>query len=262
MKEQWIAREHFDHLATKYNHYRTLDKAPIGFLIETVPGTTQSICDLGSGTGRYLTPLIKAFQSSAVVVKEAHGIDISPSMLETAKLLTDGLKPSINWILASADDTGLPAQSISLVTAFNSIHHLPIRVTIAEVERILIPGGYFAIYIRVLDQESEHIWGRWFPGYLDHSRVPTREFMTNLHRHNKAFQLLQVQDFTFERKTTFAWICEQTENKYYSTLDRYAHKEFHSSYSEFLDNIRANYTDLDEITYHSSYSLFLYQISS
>lgn len=75
----------------------------------------------------------------------------------------------------------------------HSIHHLPIRVTVAEVERILIPGGYFAIYIRVLDQESEHIWGRWFPGYLDHSRVPTREFMTNLHCHNKAFQLLQVQ---------------------------------------------------------------------
>ena len=262
MKKQWIARQHFNHLATKYNHYRMLDKAPIDFLIEAVHGTEQSICDLGSGTGRYLIPLIKALQSSAIVVKEAHGIDISPRMLETAKQQTNRLKPSINWILASADNTGLPAQSISMVTAFNSIHHLPIRETLAEVERILIPGGFFAIYIRVMDQESEHVWGRWFPGYLDYSRVPTREFMTNLHRHNQGFQLLQMQDFTFERKTTFAWIREQTENKCYSTLDRYDREEFGKSCQEFLDNIRANYRDLYEITYHSSYSLFLYQIKS
>jgi len=262
VKEQWKARQHFDHLATEYDHYRTLDEAPISFLIQSVSGTEQSICELGSGTGRYLIPLVKAFQSSAVVVKEAYGIDISPRMLETAKQQMDGLKPSIKWALASADNTGLPTESMSLVTSFNSIHHLPIRETLAEAERILIPGGYFAIYIRVLDQESEHIWGRWFPGYLDYSQVPTREFMTNLGNYNRGFELLHAQDFTFERKTTFSRICEQTEHKYYSTLDRYPHKEFHNAYSEFLGNIRANYNDLDEITFHSSYSLFLYQLSS
>ncbi len=262
MKKLWKARQHFNHIAKKYDHYRTLDKAPIDFLAETVRGTEQSICDLGSGTGRYLIALIKAFQSNAVVIKEVYGIDISHNMLETAEHQMEGLKTSINWVLASADNTGLRAQSISLVTAFNSIHHLPILKTMDEVERILIPGGYFAIYCRILDQESEHIWGRWFPGYLDYSQVQTREFMTNFGSYNKGFQLLHVQNFTFERKTTLAWICEQTENRYYSTLDRYTRKEFNKAYSEFLDNIRANHSDLDEITYYSSYSLFLYQLSS
>ena len=73
MKEQWIARQHFDHLARKYNSYRTLDKTPIDFLLESIPGTEQSICDLGSGTGRYFILLIESFQTSSVVVKEAHG---------------------------------------------------------------------------------------------------------------------------------------------------------------------------------------------
>ncbi len=188
-------------------------------------------------------------------------VDISPGMLETTKHQIEGVKPSINWVIASADNTGLSAHSISLVTAFNSIHHLPIPETLAEVARILIPGGFFAIYIRTWEQESEHIWGNWFPGYLDHSQVPTREFMTNLHCHNQSFQLLQVQDFTFARKATFAWIREQTENKHYSTLGRYAGEEFGKACSEFLNNIRANYSDLDEITYPSSYSLFLYQLN-
>jgi len=262
MKKQWVAGKHFDHIAGEYDHYRTLDKAPIDFLTETVRGTEQSICDLGSGSGRYLISLIKAFQSFDVVVKEAYGIDISPGMLETAEQRMEGLKPSIKWVLASADDTGLPAQSISLVTAFNSIHYLPIPRTIEEVKRILVPGGYLAIYCRVLDQESEHIWGRWFPGYLDYSQVKTREFMTNLVSYNQVFQLLHVQDFIFERKTTLAWICMQTKNKYYSTLDRYTDREFDRAYSEFLDNIRANHTDLNEITYNSSYSLFLYRLTS
>ncbi len=262
MKKRWAARKHFDRIAKKYDYYRTIDKEPIDFLTETVRGTEQSICDLGSGSGRYLISLIKACQSSAVLVKEAYGIDINPNMLETAEKKMEGLMPSINWVIASADNTGLPAQSISLVTAFNSIHYLPILGTLDEVGRILIADGYFAIYCRVLDQESKHIWGRWFPGYLDYSQVKTREFMTNFDSYNQSFQLIHVQDFTFERKTTLAWICEQTENKYYSTLDRYTLKEFNKAYSEFLDNIRANHTDLDDITYYSSYSLFLYRLSS
>ena len=262
MKKRWISRKHFNYIAKQYDHYRTLDKAPIDFLTGIVRGTEQSICDLGSGSGRYLISLIKAFQSSDVVVKEAYGIDTSPGMLETAEQKMEGLKPSINWVLASSDNTGLPAKSISLVTAFNSIHYLPILRTIYEVERILVPGGYLAIYCRVLDQESEHIWGRWFPGYLNYSQVKTREFMTGLGSYNQSFQLLQVQDFIFERKTTLAWICEQTENRYYSTLDRYTDREFDRAYSEFLDNIRANHTDLNEITYHSSNSLFLYRLTS
>ena len=262
MTEQWMGRKHFDHLAGKYDCYRMLDEAPVDYLIRAINRTDQSICDLGCGTGRYLIALIKAFQASGVVVKAAHGMDISDGMLKAAKLEGDMYHPFINWILASSSRTGLPSQSISLVTAFNSIHHLPIPETLAEVERILLPNGFFAIYTRLLEQESEHIWGQWFPRYSEYSRVPTREAMSNLSRHNECIYLVSAHDFTFERNVSFSWICEQTENKYYSTLDRYPQQEFETAYSAFVKNIKNNYEYLDEITYPSSYSIFLYQLVS
>lgn len=253
--------QHFNNIAGGYTHYRTLDKTPVNYLVKSVSGSEQTLCDLGCGTGRYLIALINAFQSAGVRVNEAHGMDTSPLMLETARMETDGLKPHINWIFRSSDTTGLPDQSISIVTAFNSIHHLPIQETMDEAERILCPNGSFVIYTRTRDQESEHIWGRWFPEYISHSKVFTREFMSSLSQYNEHFQLIRVQDFTFNRKVSLARICEQTENKHYSTLVRYSQKEFKNAYSRFLENIRAVYPNLDEIEYPSSYSLFIYQRS-
>ena len=163
---QNIVYQHFNHIAGGYTHSRTLDETPIDYLAKNVSGGEHTICDLGCGTGRYLTALIKAFQSTGVGVNAAYGVDTSPVMLEMARIEADGLKPHIDWILRPANSTGLPDLSISIVTAFNSIHHLPIQETLAEIRRILLPNGLFAIYSRVLDQESEHIWGRWFPGYV------------------------------------------------------------------------------------------------
>ena len=262
MKEEWVACEYFNHLARKYDHYRTLDEAPVHYLINNVPGSDQTICDLGCGTGRYLIKIIKAFQESGVRINDAYGVDISPAMLETAKLHADGLNNPVSWILATSDRTGLSEQSISLVTAFNSFHHLPVAETLTEVARILSPGAFLAIYTRTREQEAEHIWGRWFPGYLDYSQVPTRIIMRGLSRYNKRFRLTQVKDFTFMRRVPFSWVCEQTENRYYSTLDRYPPGEFESSYAVFLENIKVNCQHLDEIMYNSSYSLFLYQLES
>jgi ubiquinone/menaquinone biosynthesis C-methylase UbiE len=262
MTEQWVGRKHFDYLAGKYDRYRMLDKVPVDYLVRAIDRTDQSICDLGCGTGRYLIALIKAFQASGVIVKTARGVDTSDGMLEAAKLEGDIDHLAINWVLASSDRTGLSPQSISLVTAFNSIHHLPIPETLAEVERILLPNGFFAIYTRLLEQESEHIWGQWFSRYSEYSRVPTREVMSNLSRHNECFCLVSAQDFTFERNVSFAWICEQTENKYYSTLGRYPQQEFETAYSAFVKNIKSNYEYLDEITYSSSYAIFLYRLVS
>ena len=256
-----IVYQHFNNIAGEYTHCRTLDETPINYLVKNASGGEHTICDLGCGTGRYLTALIKAFQSTGVGVNAAYGVDTSPVMLETARIEADGLKPHINWIDRPANSTGLPDQSISIVTAFNSIHHLPIQKTLDEIKRILLPNGLFAIYSRVRDQESEHIWGRWFPGYTDCSRVLTRESMSSFSKYDERWQLMRVQDFTFKRCVSLSRICEQTENKHYSTLAMYPQEEFRSAYSEFLENIKANHPNLDEIEYLSSYSLFIYRYS-
>jgi ubiquinone/menaquinone biosynthesis C-methylase UbiE len=260
-ENQDIVYQHFNNIAGEYTHSRTLDETPINYLAKNAPGDEHTICDLGCGTGRYLTALLKAFQSTGVGVNKAYGVDTSPVMLEAARIEMDGLKPAIDWILNPANNTGLPDQSISIVTAFNSIHHLPIKETLDEIKRILLPNGLFAIYSRVRDQESEHVWGRWFPGYIGYSRVMTRESLSSFSQYNECWQLVRVQDFTFKRKVSLSRICEQTENKHYSTLAMYSQEEFKSAYSEFLDNIKTNHPNLDAIEYPSSYSLFIYQYS-
>jgi len=260
-ENQDIVYQHFNNIAGEYTHSRTLDETPIDYLVKNASGGGHTICDLGCGTGRYLTALIKAFQSTGVGVNEAYGVDISPVMLERARIEMDGLKPAINWILKPANSTGLPTQSISIVTAFNSIHHLPIQETLDEIRRILLPKGLFSIYSRVYDQESEHIWGRCFPGYVDYSWVLTRESMSSFSKYDERWQLIRVQDFTFRRSVSLSRICEQTENKHYSTLAMYPQEEFKSAYSEFLENIKTNHQNLDAIEYLSSYSLFIYQYS-
>ena len=192
-------------------------------------------------------------------MNRAYGVDTSSDMLEIAKMEMDGLKPAVDWILRPANRTGLPDRSISLATAFNSIHHFPIKETLDEVKRILQPKGLFAVYTRVLEQESEHIWGRYFPGYMDYSTVFTRESMSNFHKYDERWRLIEVQDFTYKRKASLLQICEQTRNRHYSTLARYSEKEFESAYSEFVESIKTNYLDLDNIEYTSSNSLFIYR---
>lgn len=260
-QHQKIIQKHFLNVADVYDDCRTLDDAPVKYLTDIVSTDAHTICSLGCGTGRYLIELIKAFKSAGNHVNGAHGVDTSSTMLEIAESKTDGLKPAINWILGLASGTGLLDCSISLATAFNSIHHFPIKETLSEVKRILQPKGLFAIYTRVLEQESEHIWGRFFPGYIDYSTVFTREFMSNFHKYDKGWQLIEVQDFTYKRRASLPQICEQTRNRHYSTLARYSEHEFESAYGEFVKNIKKNYLDLDNIEYPSSNTLFIYQYS-
>jgi SAM-dependent methyltransferase len=98
--------------------------------------------DLGTGTGTIARGL-------AHVGCTVTGIDIAAELLEQARRLTaaDGLQ--VNYQLAPAEDTGLPAASCDLVTAGQCWHWFDRARTAAEVSRLLLPGG--AIVIAHLD---------------------------------------------------------------------------------------------------------------
>ena len=251
---------HFDRLSSSYDRYRTLDHEPVRYLASKLPHSEHTICDLGCGTGRYLFALIEQLEANKDTVNGAYGVDVSQTMLETARERAEGLGMSISWIEASADRTGLAPDSISLVTAFNVIFHLPIRETLEEVARIARPKALFAVYARLREQEAEHVWGRWFPGYIDYTINPTREFMLGFSEQNRLFRLVDSRDFTFSRKTTLTEICEQTEGKFYSTLARYPDSEFERAYETFVANLKFNFDDPNEVVYPSTYSMFLYQV--
>lgn len=260
MARKSLKSEHFDRVSSQYDRYRTLDYEPVQYLVSKLPQCEHTICDLGCGTGRYLFALIEHLRAKRDPVERAYGVDKSPSMLQTAKKSAESVEIPISWIGATAEKTGLASASISLVTAFNAIHLLSIRETLDEVARIAQAKALFAVYTRLREQEAEHAWGRWFPGYLDYSIVLTRDSMLSLSQQNKRFNLVDTRDFTFWRKTNLNEICEQTKNRFYSTLARYPDGEFERAYETFVANLKSNFEDRDQIRYASSYSMFLYEV--
>lgn len=92
------------------------------------------VVDLGAGTG--ISTAAWAPHAEQVV-----GIEINPDMLAAAHRAQN-----VEYRLAAADRTGLPAGCADVITCAQSFHWMPHESTIAEIARLLRPGGVFAAY--------------------------------------------------------------------------------------------------------------------
>lgn len=92
------------------------------------------VVDLGSGTG------ISAVPWSARA-RRVIGVEINSEMLRLAPRAAN-----MKYQRASAQRTGLPAGCADVVTCAQSFHWMEPEATIAEIARILRPGGIFAAY--------------------------------------------------------------------------------------------------------------------
>ena len=259
-QQQDTETPHFQRLASDYNHYRTLDMKPVEFLAESIEGTEHTVCSVGCGTGRYMMALVEQMRSNGIEVTSAVGIDPSQNMLDQAREIDKESSLDMNWTLGVSDNINLDDSSMSLITAFNSVHYFPLKETIKEFKRIATTSAYLAIYARVWEQELDHIWGRHFPDYADYSIQPKRDVVMNIPNLESGVELVTVEDFTFRRKITFDWLTKQTQDKFYSTLGRYPEGEFQSAYDSFVKGVRSAYSNLDNIEYDSSYSVFLFSL--
>ena len=95
------------------------------------------VVDLGSGTG--LSARIWADRADQVV-----GVEPSDAMRARAEAATAA--PNVRFVAAYADATGLEDASADVVTCSQSFHWMEPEPTLAEVARILRPGGLFAAY--------------------------------------------------------------------------------------------------------------------
>lgn len=99
-----------------------------------------TFADLGTGTGRVLSVLLK------YNLNKIFAVDQSKAMLnQLAKNYIEQIKNGkIHLIVNDASQTGLKTGSIDLVTAFHLLKHLlNIAPTIKEVSRILKKDGHF-----------------------------------------------------------------------------------------------------------------------
>jgi ubiquinone/menaquinone biosynthesis C-methylase UbiE len=99
----------------------------------------RHILDMGSGTGQYTMKLAETYPDAEITA-----VDMSRTAINYA--VRRGLNAGHTWrgIRAAAEDTGLDAESMDLVTSFIVLHEVPPHITkkiLAEAFRVLAPGG-------------------------------------------------------------------------------------------------------------------------
>jgi len=136
------------------------------------------------------------------------GLDLSPYFLAVANYRAQQRQAKINWLHAQAESTGLPDASFDLVSIFLMCHELPQSATrqiLAEIRRVLRPGGYLAImdmnpksevyqkmpaYILTLLKSTEPYLDEYFALDIEQAIVEagfqTPTITNNTHRHRTA----------------------------------------------------------------------------
>ena len=107
------------------------------------------VVDLGCGTGH--STAVWAGRADAVV-----GVEMEPAMLAVARRRVTA--PDVEFREGFAHATGLPAGAADIVTCVQSFHWMEPESTLAEVARILRPGGVFAAVdwaMPAMDWEAE-----------------------------------------------------------------------------------------------------------
>lgn len=159
-------------------------------LVKQLSITPNTILDIGCGVGMSTRALQEIFPEAKVT-----GVDLSPYFLAVANYRGKQSQDNINWIHAAAESTGLPDNSIDLVSACLMFHELPATASqaiIKEAYRVLRPGGYLAImdmnpqsevfkkmppYILTLLKSTEPYLDQYFT--LDMKRTFTEAGFTN-----------------------------------------------------------------------------------
>lgn len=129
----------FTNRVANYVKYRpSYPEAVIDFFRETLGlRTTDHIADVGSGTGIFAGLLLE--QGYTVT-----GVEPNDGMRQAAEQQLAGY-PLFTSMQGQGEATGLPGQSIDLVTVAQAFHWLDPVATKKEFLRILKPGGHIAV---------------------------------------------------------------------------------------------------------------------
>lgn len=132
-------RARFTGFAAAYDRYRHRPPEVLAGLLCRYAGVRRPelVVDLGCATGpstRFWAP-----RAARVV-----GVDPVGEMIECARAVTP--EANVEYRLGYGHETGLPEALADIVTCSQSFHWMEPESTLAEVARVLRPGGVFAAY--------------------------------------------------------------------------------------------------------------------
>jgi SAM-dependent methyltransferase len=104
------------------------------------------VVDVGAGTGRASLAMARLGWQVTAVEPDGPALDVLSARASAERL-------KVATIRATAEQTGLHAASVDLVTAAHSFHWFVKRAALAEMARITRPGGGVALFWNVRDRD-------------------------------------------------------------------------------------------------------------
>jgi ubiquinone/menaquinone biosynthesis C-methylase UbiE len=138
-------------------------------------GRPLRILDIGCGNGALLRAI-----DQEVLMESGVGVDVSPAML--AKATAHGTRPGIEFALVDSPALPLPDRSVDVAISFLSFRYLDWDPVMAEIRRVLAPGGRFLVVDMVERPAALTEVPRLARAAVAHGRAPQRhpEFIASL----------------------------------------------------------------------------------
>ncbi|WP_424076759.1 class I SAM-dependent methyltransferase [Mycobacterium sp.] len=112
-------------------------------LVADLASVTNSdhVVDIGCGPGN-------SVRAAARRGARVTGVDPATLMLRLARMVTRD-RPGITWLQGSAENLPVPEHSATVVWSVATVHHwMDVAAGLAEVRRVLSPGGRFLVIER------------------------------------------------------------------------------------------------------------------
>jgi SAM-dependent methyltransferase len=127
-------KDHFSRLAAQYSEFRPAYPPAIFDYLAQLCRERQSVWDCACGNGQATVALAERFE--AVIATDA-----SPQQLAVAPA-----RPNVTYRVARAEESGVEANSVDLVTVAQALHWFDLDPFYGEVQRVLKPSGVLAVW--------------------------------------------------------------------------------------------------------------------
>jgi len=126
--------DHFSPLADRYAALRPTYPPELFAWLATLPERRERAWDAGTGSGQ------------AAVALAEHFAEVVATDAAAAQLAQARPHPRVSYRRAAAEESGLGAASVDLVTVAQAVHWFDLDRFYAEVRRVLAPGGAVAVW--------------------------------------------------------------------------------------------------------------------
>ncbi len=237
---------HFSRIARKYRILRTTDLEPILCIKKELQKLPKiKAADVGCGGGRYAVKLFQCLGDRLYL----HCIDDNSKMLKQLDgYLAQHEIKNFQIREASAEDLPIEDDSLDCIFTFNAVHHFKLLGFLEEASRVLKNNGYLFVYTRSRSQNSENIWGKYFPLFNQkETRLYELNELKEILRKISKLKIQSVEYFKYKRVSSLDWLVEQAQNHHYSTFNLYTEEEFARSLDKFKQNLQLHFKDLKNI---------------